>query len=485
MVGRFYLARAGKDHKRQVIGKGELLKFYNFHKSTFQSLQILYNMVEFIQRLFMVKMPHWPTPYGKVDINLGLERVLELLQRLGNPQLLLPNIIHVAGTNGKGSTLAFLRAILEKGGYDCNVYTSPHIYRFNERIVLLGAEISDEKLYEMAEVVREATGDLQTTFFEATTVIALLAMSQVKSSKPIMNLIEVGLGGRLDATNVIENPLCSVITPIDFDHMEFLGDTLAKIATEKAGILKHGSHGVVSWQYSEAMQAIAEVAAAQDVPLFASGQSFDFEVLPDGNFLYHDAKGDLMLPAPSLFGPHQYLNAATAVATIKTLPQLNIQDTHIKEGLSTARWPARMERVRQGKIAAMLPPNFELWVDGAHNVGGARVAALAFHNMPKMHNIIINGRTLNRDIGGFLQCFVGLADQVYAVPVISEPKCEKAATIADIAVSLGFQTEIADSVWDAIAEIIKKEAQNARGVRIIVIGSLYLAADILVANKNS
>lgn len=429
----------------------------------------------------MVKMPHWPVPYGAKDINLGLKRTFQLLEKVGNPHLKLSNVIHVAGTNGKGSTIAYLKAIFEELGCVCNVYTSPHIYRFNERIVLGGTEITNNQLYSVCEEVRLAAADLQTTFFEGATVAAILAMSKVESDRPIINLIEVGLGGRLDATNVFDNPLASVITTIDYDHIEFLGDTLTKIALEKAHILKKNSYGVVAWQYEESMHAIKKFAKKSDIPLFCCGESWSFQVLENGNFIYEDNRITLELPKPSLFGAHQYVNAATAVALMQTLPQFGANLDILKNGLQKAKWPARMERVIHGKIANLLPKGYELWVDGAHNVGGAKMIALSIKDLEDMPTILINGRTINRDIEGFLECFKGIANEVYAVNVYSEPKCEKAERIALRASEMGFKTHVEDSVSDAVRHIV---SSTKIPCRIIVCGSLYLAADILQANKD-
>lgn len=427
----------------------------------------------------MVSMPHWPIPYGTKDVRLGRKRVLELLSRVGNPHLMLPNVIHVAGTNGKGSTIAYLKAIFEDAGYDVNTYTSPHIYRFNERIVLKGHEIADEELYKICEEVRLAAADLQTTFFEGATVIALLAMSRVKSDKEIINLVEVGLGGRLDATNVFENPLCSIITMIDYDHVEYLGTTLTEIAAEKAAILKPNSHGVISWQYDEAGQSINRFANDNGVPIFDDGRSWSFTINQDSTWVYEDNKSDLHLPQPSLKGKHQYMNAATAVAALMTLPHLNISKDNIATGISNAKWPARMERVKAGLLYELLPEDWELWVDGAHNVGGAKMAALHLSTLKPMRNILINGRTVGRDIHGFLECFKDIVDEIYAVPVHSEPKCEKPSEIIKFAHDLQFDCREADSVRSALENIVKT---NTLPCRVLVCGSLYLAADMLQAN---
>ena len=427
----------------------------------------------------MVSMPHWPIPYGTKDVRLGRKRVLELLSRVGNPHLVMPNVIHVAGTNGKGSTIAYLKAIFQDAGYDVNTYTSPHIYRFNERVVLKGHEITDEELYKICEEVRLAAAELQTTFFEATTVIALLAMSRVKSDKEMINLVEVGLGGRLDATNVFEDPLCSIITMIDYDHVEYLGTTLTEIAAEKAAILRANSHGVISWQYDEAERSIKDVANQNKVPIFDNGAAWNFTINQDDTWSYEDNHVTFHLPQPGLKGKHQYMNAATAIAALQTLPNLNVGEENIKKGILNVKWPARMEKVETGLLYELLPQNWELWVDGAHNVGGAKMAALHLSTLKPMRNILINGRTVGRDIRGFLECFQGVVDEIYAVPVYSEPKCEKTSEIAKFAHDLNFNCKEVDSVRLALENIVKTSDSPCR---LLVCGSLYLAADMLQAN---
>lgn len=427
----------------------------------------------------MVFLPHWPIPHGKKDINLGLSRVLELLDRLGNPHENMPPVIHIAGTNGKGSTLAYLKAVFENAGYRVHRYTSPHLVNFNERIEIAGSQISDSYLYEIMEEVRNAAEDLQTTFFEGTTVGAFLAFSRNEAD---VVLLETGMGGRLDATNVIKNPLLTIITPISFDHMEYLGETIEKIAGEKAGIIKHGVPCVISWQQEEAMEVFFGKCMETGSPIYTWGKDWDFEVTETG-FDFIDS-GDEMafrMPKPALFGIHQNLNAATAVAALRCLPQYEISLTNIQQGIKSAEWPARLQKIRSGVLFEMLPNGAELWVDGAHNPSGAEMLAETISKEWSDEKVyLINGRTANRNIADFLKYFEGKIEMVAGVKVISEPSGEDAEKIANIAKELGFEAEAFVNIKEAVEHIVK----NAKApYKILAAGSLYLAGDVLAANN--
>lgn len=424
----------------------------------------------------MVYLPHWPIPHVKTEIVLGLERVKELLARLGNPQDKLPPIIHVAGTNGKGSTVAYLKTILESAGYRVHRYISPHLVRFNERIMLAGTEITDQYLYEIMEETRLAAEGMHTTFFEATTAGAFLAFSRVPAD---VLLLEVGMGGRLDATNVIDAPLLSIITPISYDHVEFLGTTIGEIAFEKGGIMKPDRPCVASWQMSEAMDVFVKRAKDVGAELFACGRDWNFEVNEEG-FIFHDYLGgtSVQMPKPSLIGLHQILNAATAVAACTHYLGVGLE--HIRAGLQNTVWPARMQRITTGVIFEMLPEGFELWVDGAHNTGGAQMISATIANLwQDKPTYLINGRTGDRDVKGYLEYFKGLVEFVCGVKVVSEPKGESAENIVAGAKAAGLEAYACDGLKEAVELVISK----AKGPsRILVAGSLYLAADILLAS---
>jgi len=428
----------------------------------------------------MVKLPHWPIPHGTQPIKLGFERVNGVLANLGNPQLKLPPVIHIAGTNGKGSTLAFMKSILEAEGYTVHRYSSPHIEQYNERIHLAGKDISDDYLHEIIEETRTAAGDIQPTFYEGTTAAAFLAFSRVPAD---VLLLETGLGGRLDATNVVDDPLLSIIAPISLDHMEYLGTTLAMIAGEKAGILKKGSKAVISWQYEETMQVLFRKCVQLDIDPSLHVRDWDFERTVEGfNFIDCNSEIAIKLPKPSLAGIHQYLNAATAVASILSIKEtLPVSMTNIHHGIGNTYWPARLEHIQSGKLHSQLPEGFELWVDGAHNDEGAKMlAAHINHEWKDKPTIMINGRTGNRDIEGFLKYFKDSVKQIYSIRVESEPLAEDPQKICKVANGLGFEGAVSLDIENAVDTIIKKSNEP---VRIIVCGSLYLAGDIKLANS--
>jgi dihydrofolate synthase/folylpolyglutamate synthase len=431
--------------------------------------------------LAMVFLPHWPIPHGTKPINLGLDRVRELLARLNNPEVNLPPVIHVAGTNGKGSTLAYLQAILEKAGYSVHKYTSPHILRFNERIIVNGREISDDYLYEVTEKTRLAAKDLQTTFFEGTTCAAFLAFAQNKAD---VLLLETGMGGRLDATNVLSNPLQTIITPISDDHQEYLGNTIGMIAREKAGIIKPGVPCIINWQTKEAMDVLLEHCANASAPTYAQGISWDFETKDDGfNFIDLETEEGFSFPNPNLIGMHQIVNAAGVIASLRCLDGFDIGYQDIAYGLTHAKWHARLQKIENGVLFNMLPQGVELWVDGAHNNHGAQmIAAHIKNNWQDKPTFIINGRTGDRDIKTFLEHFIGISNTVCGVKVRSEPKGELAHNISNSANELGFHGIECESIQEAIIQILKLSNCPCR---ILVIGSLYLYGDIHLANHQT
>ncbi|MCD6034929.1 MAG: folylpolyglutamate synthase [Rickettsiales bacterium] len=427
----------------------------------------------------MMKMPHWPIPLGNRPIDFDLDRITELLKRLGNPHHRIPPVIHVAGTNGKGSTLAFLKAIFEAAGYRVHRYTSPHLVRFNERIVLAGSEISDEMLYEMAETCRiAAKDDIPVTFFEGTTAMAYLAFAKVPAD---VLLLETGMGGRLDATNVIDRPLVSVISSVSYDHMEYLGPTIECIMREKAGILKKDVPCVVSYQFPEGMRTVEEEAVNVGAPLFRYGHEWNVERLPDDRWYYAETEGKLLLPQPSLLGPHQYINAGNAVAAVQCAEGFAISDEAIAEGIRTATWPARFEAITSGALKKLLPEGWELWLDGAHNEAGAELIAYMAEEWKDRPLYCILGMTKGRDIKKFLKQFSHRITHLCGMRVESEPSAYPAERVALEAHEMGIKATAAESVEHAISTLttLYKDAPG----RIIVCGSLYLAGDITLYNE--
>ena len=430
-----------------------------------------------------MKMPHWPVPYGHKPIDLDLSRIKSLLAKLKNPELSIPPVIHVAGTNGKGSTIAFLKNIFENAGYKVHRYTSPHLVRFNERIEVAGQEIDDQALYSVIEECRIAAGDSHLTFFEGVTAAAFLAFSRFKAD---VVLLETGMGGRLDATNVIDNPLLSIITTISYDHMEYLGDTLSKIAAEKSGIIKSRSTCIVSWQYKEVMSVILKKCKEIGSEALACGEDWDCDGTDYGFYLTMGGE-KMLFPKPSLVGLHQIMNAATAVASVKSSAVQNkyiITNENIEYGLQNTFWPARMQNIKNGVLYGLLPEDCELWLDGAHNTGGAEMLAmnirLLFNDDKLLY--LVNGRTKDRDIEGFLSYFIGRPRKLFCLQVQNEPLAEKAENIHKVAQNMGFKSQVMNSLRDSIIDAVK----DARGspFRILICGSLYLAGDVMSANHD-
>ena len=413
----------------------------------------------------------------KIDLSLG--RMQALLQKLDHPEKRLPPIIHVAGTNGKGSTVAFLRAMLEAAGKRVHVYTSPHLVRFNERIRLAGTLVSDDQLVEAFDACETANAGAPTTVFEMTTAAAFWLFAKVPAD---ILLLEVGLGGRLDATNVIEAPLASVITPVSFDHPEFLGTDLAGIAFEKAGIIKRNCPVIVSNQSWVTTEVIESQAARLGAPILTGGQDFSNRQ-ENGRFVFEDEHGLLDLPVPKLPGRHQFSNAATAIATLRKIdPDFPVRA--IEAGLFQAEWPARLQRLSKGTLLALAPEGAELWLDGGHNADGARVLAEAMADFEEKNSrplILICGMLTTKDSMGFLTCFAGLASGFIAVPIHHAPESARTPQdLAQMAASLGIQATTAEDVPAALERL---RVQNwPQQPRILMCGSLYLAGEILDIN---
>jgi dihydrofolate synthase/folylpolyglutamate synthase len=404
-----------------------------------------------------------------IDLTLG--RVHRLLAVLDHPERRLPPVVHVAGTNGKGSTTAMIRAGLESTGASTHVYTSPHLARFHERIRIAGKIISEEHLIEVLDRCYNANGPDQITYFEITTVAAFLAFAETSAD---WTLLEVGLGGRLDATNVVDKPALTVITPVDLDHQAFLGDTIPLIAAEKAGIMKRGVPCIVAPQHDEAMEVIERVAARVGAPLVAHGQHWHVST-ERGRLIFQDEDGLLDLPLPNLIGPHQILNAGTAIAALRRLGQ---GESACQAGITRAEWPARMQRLATGKLADLARPA-ELWLDGGHNPAAGVVVAETLRLQPGRPTHLICGMLNTKDISGFLRPLAEVAQSLTALSIPGEKNTIPAEETAAHATAVGLPATTADSVQDAIRAITARDPQS----RILICGSLYLAGHVLRENE--
>jgi dihydrofolate synthase / folylpolyglutamate synthase len=417
----------------------------------------------------------------RIDLSLG--RIERLLAALDHPERKLPPVIHVAGTNGKGSTVAFLRAILEAAGKRVHAYTSPHLVRFNERFRLAarggGVLVSDEELAATLEECERVNGDAPITVFEITTAAGLLLFSRHAAD---VLLMEVGLGGRLDATNVIEHPLATVITPIAIDHVDFLGDTLDKIAAEKAGILKRNTPAVSAAQQRDALAVIERQAARLSAPLKIAGE--DWTATEErGRLVYQDDAGLLDLPAPKLYGRHQFENAGLAIAALRVIKPLKISPAAFESGLTKADWPARLQRLSQGHLTALAPPGSELWLDGGHNADGGRAIAAALADLEERVSrplVLIVGMLASKDCAGFLHNFTGLARRLIAVPVPNSENGLSAEAVADAARAIGLPATSRDDLDEALDAARKLDLEPPP--RILITGSLYLAGAALREN---
>ena len=404
-------------------------------------------------------------------IDLTLDRVWRLLAAAGNPQEQLPPVIHVAGTNGKGSTQAMIRAGLEQGGSKVHAYTSPHLARFHERIRLAGDLISESALTDVLDRCYGANGPDPITYFEITTVAALLAFAETPAD---YTLLEVGLGGRLDATNVISNPALTIITPVDLDHQSYLGDTLAAIAGEKAGIIKRGVPCIVGPQHGESMVVIESVAARLGAPLLAYRQHWHVSTERD-RLIYQDDRGLLDLPLPNLPGPHQVMNAGAAIAALRHLGK---DEAACEAAITRAYWPARMEKLTKGALVDLAAPA-ELWLDGGHNpaAGAALAATLRAQSARPTH--LICGMLNTKDIAGYLRPLATVAESLTALSIPDEAATIPAADTARIAAEVGLPATTAATVQDAIIAIRTATPQ----ARILICGSLYLAGHVIRENS--
>ncbi len=402
-------------------------------------------------------------------IDLTLDRVWRLLAALDNPQDKLPPVIHIAGTNGKGSTQAMIRAGLEGWGKSVHAYTSPHLARFHERIRLAGDLISEDRLTQVLDECYSANGEESITYFEITTVAGLLAFSRTSAD---YTLLEVGLGGRLDATNVI-TPEVSVITPISIDHEQFLGNTLAKIAGEKAGIIKRGVPVVVGPQPDEAMEVIEDTAMRLGVPLIAYGQHWHVHE-ERGRLVYQDECGLLDLPLPNLMGAHQIQNAGAALAVLR---HLGADEAACEAAVVGAQWPARMQRLKTGPLVEIAGAA-ELWLDGGHNAAAGIALADVLANLPKRPTHLICGMLNTKDVTGYLRPLAAEAASLTAVSIPGEAATLSAEETEAAAKSVDLQADTAENVTEALKAILARDPNS----RVLICGSLYLAGAILREN---
>lgn len=416
-------------------------------------------------------------------IDLTLERVQRLLAALDHPERKLPPVIHVAGTNGKGSTIAFLRAILEAAGLRVHVYTSPWLMRINESIRLGraggGVLIGDDALREALLECERVNGGSPITRFEIETAAAFLLFARHAAD---VVLLETGLGGRLDATNVVEAPAACVLTPIGMDHTEFLGSTLQAIAGEKAGIIKRGVAVICAAQAPDALAVIETQAKRMRAPLHAAEETWHVGV-EHGRLVYQDERGLLDLAVPRLLGRHQIENAGLAIATLRAVDALRIPHAAYEAGIATAQWPARMQRLTSGSLVAQAPQDAEIWLDGGHNADGGRVVAAALGDLEERVSrplVLIVGMMANKDADAFLANFAGLTRHVIAVPIPNREGAMSVERLSEAIRRLGMRGESAPDVAAALQSLTRLVYEVPP--RILITGSLYLAGHVLAAN---
>ncbi len=409
-------------------------------------------------------------------IDLSLDRMERLLTELGHPERRLPPVIHVAGTNGKGSTIAYARAFLEAAGSRVHVYTSPHLVHFRERIRLGGTLVTNRRLNAALEHCERVNDGRPITYFEITTAAALYLFADEPAD---YLLLEVGLGGRYDATNVVADPLGTVITPVSVDHVEFLGHSLDSIAREKAGILKRGAPAVIGRQADGVRTAIEDEAHKLGVTPVIGGQDYD-GYAQDGRFVYQDENGLLDLPPPRLTGPFQFDNAAIAIAAMRHFG-LPVSEADIAKGLGTVDWPARMMPLKTGVLRDLLPAGHELWLDGGHNAAGGAVVAEAVRALDARAPrplVMVMGTFANKDAKGFLSHFGDTPHTVLTVRIPGERASWTARQLADLAQEQGLDARPMRGVKSALMA-----AAEIADARVIICGGLYLAGHVLAQNK--
>ena len=409
-------------------------------------------------------------------IDLSLDRMIRILDALGHPERALPPVVHIAGTNGKGSTVATMKAALIAAGYRVHAYTSPHLVRFHERVELDGQIIAEPALAELLEECEQANGGVPITFFEITTAAAFLGFSRTPAD---ILLMETGLGGRLDATNMIDEPLVTIITPVSLDHQQFLGDTLGAIAGEKAGILKPGVLGVIGPQPDEALAAIERRAVQIDAPLLVAGRDFAVEQSDAEGFVLRDGERRTQFPRPVLVGAHQPFNAATSIVALRRLQGFSVDDDAVARGLATARWPARLQKLESGALKDRAGPQVELWLDGGHNPSAGEVLADMARTWDDRPLDLIVGMMNTKDPVGFVRPLAPLVRRARAVSIPGEKNTLPAEETLKVLRRAGVEAAESASVGAALDEL------NAAGngpARVLICGSLYLAGRVLEEN---
>lgn len=411
-----------------------------------------------------MKFPKWPNPKESNQISLGLDRVLTVLNRLKNPHLKLPPTIHIAGTNGKGSTLAFLKSILQEAGLKVHRYTSPHLIDFNERIELSNKKISDYFLNKVLDQCKKACmqkPEISLTFFEATTVAAFLAFKKIKAD---ILLLETGLGGELDATNVLPEVLCSIITTISYDHQEFLGETLKEIAKAKAGIIKKNSLVITTKQEKQVIEVIKSKARSLHAPLIINNQT------------YFDSKKIKL----SLLGSHQIENASLAICCIKNQKKFLVNDQQILDGITKAKWPGRLQKICSGYFIKKLTKNSEIYVDGSHNIQGSKTIREFLLSKKSKKIYVIFSMLKDKDCYGFLDNIASLIEQIFIIKINNQSRAMNPKDILNITKKLNIKSQLIDDFQQAFSQL-----NNSDNSIILICGSLYLAGEFLMLNTSN
>ncbi|WP_341760174.1 folylpolyglutamate synthase/dihydrofolate synthase family protein [Candidatus Endowatersipora endosymbiont of Watersipora subatra] len=420
--------------------------------------------------------------------DLNLQRISVLLEKLGNPQERIPPVIHVAGTNGKGSTIAFMRSILEANGLAVHVHTSPHIFSWHERYRIgqykgKGKFVDDEKLSIAIDKVAAANGNQNITVFEILVAVMFILFSENPAD---VSLVEVGLGGRLDATNVIHNPAITVITPISFDHEALLGEKLSEIAFSKAGIIKNNVPVIVSAQKDEVIKIIEQQASYRLAPIQIMNQNY-LGLEKNGQLIYQDKKEFLSLPLPRMYGSHQISNATVAISAVRALSHkvgFSLTQKALERGILEAEWLGRMQRIKQGPLINMFPQGSEVWLDGGHNPGAAKVIADFMKELEKKERkklILICGMLKTKDASGYFNEFKCLAKEVLTVSIKSRTSSYNAEELSRIAYKCGLKTLPFPSLYDAML-FIKNHTKREKS-RILICGSLYLVNNTMTLNE--